>query len=323
MLQRCEGGVDAALQYAKNISKYMKDLIGYLEKRTTLGEARRSGAELLGFVSQKEPNQQGSPGVSCGFSLPTCFFQRWSLPKGFRRWQTAASRPSARRYGRTAGTGGRVSFSLCRGAGAQGAFSCSPDQHAFPVHLPAGAGAGHGARDLGAAGGHHAAAPNLPPGEGTRRGCPQRWAARGLVSETGLRLLLGSASPAPAWGQTEALGETPQLWQTKQRLLIRLLTPDLSAFPPPPSAQAAPHPGEGPAVPSLQAGDMGTLSLALPRLVICVRDTNPPCNQAQMCWGRIRSTTGNSSLQSLLQSEEQRRFRSDIPGGCFSPRCSR
>lgn len=38
MLQRCEGGVDAALQYAKNISKYMKDLIGYLEKRTTLGE---------------------------------------------------------------------------------------------------------------------------------------------------------------------------------------------------------------------------------------------------------------------------------------------
>lgn len=41
MLQRCEGGVDAALQYAKNISKYMKDLIGYLEKRTTLGEAGR------------------------------------------------------------------------------------------------------------------------------------------------------------------------------------------------------------------------------------------------------------------------------------------
>ncbi|XP_052521385.1 rho GTPase-activating protein 45 isoform X3 [Tympanuchus pallidicinctus] len=36
MLQRCEGGVDAALQYAKNISKYMKDLIGYLEKRTAL-----------------------------------------------------------------------------------------------------------------------------------------------------------------------------------------------------------------------------------------------------------------------------------------------
>lgn len=42
-LQRCEGGVDAALQYAKNISKYMKDLIGYLEKRTTLGEAGGGG----------------------------------------------------------------------------------------------------------------------------------------------------------------------------------------------------------------------------------------------------------------------------------------
>uniref|UniRef100_A0A8C8RLS6 Rho GTPase activating protein 45 n=1 Tax=Pelusios castaneus TaxID=367368 RepID=A0A8C8RLS6_9SAUR len=36
MLQRCEGGVEAALQYAKNISKYMKDLLYYLEKRTTL-----------------------------------------------------------------------------------------------------------------------------------------------------------------------------------------------------------------------------------------------------------------------------------------------
>ncbi|XP_007489438.1 rho GTPase-activating protein 45 isoform X2 [Monodelphis domestica] len=36
VLQRCEGGVDVALQYAKNISKYMKDLIYYLEKRTML-----------------------------------------------------------------------------------------------------------------------------------------------------------------------------------------------------------------------------------------------------------------------------------------------
>lgn len=38
MLQRCEGGMDAALQYAKTISKYMKDLSGYMEKKTTLGE---------------------------------------------------------------------------------------------------------------------------------------------------------------------------------------------------------------------------------------------------------------------------------------------
>ncbi|XP_074060612.1 rho GTPase-activating protein 45 isoform X2 [Macrotis lagotis] len=36
VLQRCEGGVDVALQYAKNIAKYMKDLIYYLEKRTML-----------------------------------------------------------------------------------------------------------------------------------------------------------------------------------------------------------------------------------------------------------------------------------------------
>ncbi|XP_057564832.1 rho GTPase-activating protein 45 isoform X2 [Hippopotamus amphibius kiboko] len=36
LLQRCEGGVDAALQYAKSMAKYMKDLIGYLEKRSAL-----------------------------------------------------------------------------------------------------------------------------------------------------------------------------------------------------------------------------------------------------------------------------------------------
>ncbi|XP_034975221.2 rho GTPase-activating protein 45 isoform X4 [Zootoca vivipara] len=36
LLQRCEGGVEAALHYAKNVSKYMKDLIYYLEKRTAL-----------------------------------------------------------------------------------------------------------------------------------------------------------------------------------------------------------------------------------------------------------------------------------------------
>lgn len=37
ILQRSEGGVDTALAYAKTISKYMKDLISYVEKRTALG----------------------------------------------------------------------------------------------------------------------------------------------------------------------------------------------------------------------------------------------------------------------------------------------
>lgn len=43
MLQRCEGGVDAALQYAKTISKYMKDLIAYMDKKTNQGEWGDSG----------------------------------------------------------------------------------------------------------------------------------------------------------------------------------------------------------------------------------------------------------------------------------------
>lgn len=37
ILQRSEGGVDSALLYAKTISKYMKDLMSYVEKRTSLG----------------------------------------------------------------------------------------------------------------------------------------------------------------------------------------------------------------------------------------------------------------------------------------------
>lgn len=37
ILQRSEGGVDSALMYAKTIAKYMKDLIGYVEKKLTLG----------------------------------------------------------------------------------------------------------------------------------------------------------------------------------------------------------------------------------------------------------------------------------------------
>ena len=37
ILQHSEGGVDSALLYAKTISKYMKDLIGYVEKRLSLG----------------------------------------------------------------------------------------------------------------------------------------------------------------------------------------------------------------------------------------------------------------------------------------------
>lgn len=38
ILQNSEGGVDSALLYAKTISKYMKDLMSYVEKRTSLGE---------------------------------------------------------------------------------------------------------------------------------------------------------------------------------------------------------------------------------------------------------------------------------------------
>lgn len=47
MLQKSEGGVDAALHYSKSISKYMKDLIYYLEKRTTLEMEFAKGLQKL------------------------------------------------------------------------------------------------------------------------------------------------------------------------------------------------------------------------------------------------------------------------------------
>ncbi|KAM6107257.1 LOW QUALITY PROTEIN: rho GTPase-activating protein 45 [Pterocles gutturalis] len=58
MLQRCEGGVDAALQYAKNISKYMKDLIGYLEKRTTLEMEFAKGLQKMANSCKQTMSQE-------------------------------------------------------------------------------------------------------------------------------------------------------------------------------------------------------------------------------------------------------------------------
>ncbi|XP_036443110.1 rho GTPase-activating protein 45 isoform X2 [Colossoma macropomum] len=47
LLQRSEGGVDSALMYAKTISKYMKDLIGYVEKRISLEVEFSKGLQRL------------------------------------------------------------------------------------------------------------------------------------------------------------------------------------------------------------------------------------------------------------------------------------
>lgn len=39
MLIRCEGGVDAALEYAKMWCKYVKELLSWMEKRLSYGES--------------------------------------------------------------------------------------------------------------------------------------------------------------------------------------------------------------------------------------------------------------------------------------------
>ncbi|KAL2089614.1 hypothetical protein ACEWY4_014302 [Coilia grayii] len=53
ILQRSEGGVDTALAYAKTISKYMKDLISYAEKRTALEVEFAKGLHRL-YQSSKQ-----------------------------------------------------------------------------------------------------------------------------------------------------------------------------------------------------------------------------------------------------------------------------
>nr|XP_033478191.1 rho GTPase-activating protein 45 isoform X4 [Epinephelus lanceolatus] len=47
ILQHSEGGVDSALLYAKTISKYMKDLMSYVEKRTSLETEFAKGLQRL------------------------------------------------------------------------------------------------------------------------------------------------------------------------------------------------------------------------------------------------------------------------------------
>ncbi|KAM9357989.1 rho GTPase-activating protein 45 isoform 2-T2 [Symphorus nematophorus] len=47
ILQRSEGGVDSALLYAKTIAKYMKDLMTYVEKRTSLETEFSKGLQRL------------------------------------------------------------------------------------------------------------------------------------------------------------------------------------------------------------------------------------------------------------------------------------
>lgn len=46
ILQHSEGGVDSALLYAKTIAKYMKDLMSYVEKRTSLGKREFTNSRL-------------------------------------------------------------------------------------------------------------------------------------------------------------------------------------------------------------------------------------------------------------------------------------
>ncbi|XP_037360803.1 rho GTPase-activating protein 45 isoform X2 [Talpa occidentalis] len=58
LLQRCEGGVDAALQYAKNMAKYMKDLIGYLEKRTVLEMEFAKGVQKIAHSCRQSVLQE-------------------------------------------------------------------------------------------------------------------------------------------------------------------------------------------------------------------------------------------------------------------------
>ncbi|XP_066491974.1 rho GTPase-activating protein 45 isoform X2 [Tiliqua scincoides] len=68
-LQKCEGGVEVALQYAKNISKYMKDLIYYLEKRTTLEIEFAKGLQKMVNTCKQTITQESNMPLRSIYSL--------------------------------------------------------------------------------------------------------------------------------------------------------------------------------------------------------------------------------------------------------------
>uniref|UniRef100_A0AAY4EDL7 Rho GTPase activating protein 45b n=1 Tax=Denticeps clupeoides TaxID=299321 RepID=A0AAY4EDL7_9TELE len=67
ILQRSEGGVDSALTYAKAISKYMKDLISYVEKRMALELEFSKGLHRL-YQSSKQSIAQPHMPFFCIYS---------------------------------------------------------------------------------------------------------------------------------------------------------------------------------------------------------------------------------------------------------------
>ncbi|XP_061097329.1 LOW QUALITY PROTEIN: rho GTPase-activating protein 45-like [Conger conger] len=60
-LQRSEGGVDSALTYAKSISKYLKDVIGYVDKRIALEVEFAKGLHRLYQTSKQSIAQPHMP----------------------------------------------------------------------------------------------------------------------------------------------------------------------------------------------------------------------------------------------------------------------
>ncbi|XP_056599791.1 rho GTPase-activating protein 45 isoform X1 [Triplophysa dalaica] len=68
LLQRSEGGVDSALNYAKSIAKYMKDIIGYVDKRITLENEFSKGLQRLYQSCKQTIIQEHMPLLSI-FSL--------------------------------------------------------------------------------------------------------------------------------------------------------------------------------------------------------------------------------------------------------------
>ncbi|XP_067308964.1 rho GTPase-activating protein 45 isoform X2 [Pseudorasbora parva] len=68
ILQRSEGGVDSALNYAKSIAKYMKDIINYVDKRIALENEFSKGLQRLYQSCKQNIIQEHMPLLSI-FSL--------------------------------------------------------------------------------------------------------------------------------------------------------------------------------------------------------------------------------------------------------------
>lgn len=162
ILQRSEGGVDSALVYAKTISKYIKDLITYVEKRTSLGK-RSNHLTLLTLKNIfKQQKGQSYLFIFRLFVLPEMEFAK-GLQRLYQSCKHSITHVIAFLHPYLTVILTRYMYLLLGFIENLLLLPLAP--HAPVLHLFFGSGAGPGAECGTAPGQHHSAQPDFHPGK--------------------------------------------------------------------------------------------------------------------------------------------------------------